>query len=66
MDHIEGWPWWEVLPELDPEMRAKMATKARGRCGILVTFFQYWPYALIAIGGFIVYNSYWFIPAVRN
>jgi hypothetical protein len=48
--------WEDPISNVDPEMIGKMSGRARGRGGIIILVVRFWPYVLIASGGYFVFH----------
>jgi hypothetical protein len=49
--------WEDVLAGASAEEVGRASVKGRGRGGIVIMAIRYWPYVLIALGGYMLYYS---------
>lgn len=54
--HLAG-GWEDPFANADPETLGKASTRGRGRGGLIILAISYWPYVLMGIGGYVVYNT---------
>lgn len=57
------WLTWEP-PQIDAETAANMAPRARGRGGLFLLALQFWPYVMMAWGGYIAFATWQSVPVV--
>ena len=63
--HLAG-GWEDPLKNADPKTLGSVSARGGGKGGIVILAIKFWPYVLMGVGGYVVYNLSLFLWAIRK